>query len=114
MHQHEINAVPGVTMWCTAEHISDFVQATAAKVGARVLPAALLDHVDDVDAHRLREVGEFGRVLFTAHHEHGATAGMVGACCSEEHAARTGQHVPLRHRDELGVSPISPMDEPSA
>ena len=114
MHEHEIHAMPCMAIRSATEHVTDLVQATTTEVGARVVAAALFDHVDDLDAHRAREVGEFGRVFFTAHHEDGTTPGMVGAGSPKKHAPGAGQHVPLRHHSELGVSAIRPMDGPSA
>ena len=114
VHQHKINPVPRMTVRRAAKQVANFVQASPAHVGSRVVPPPLLDDLDDSDAHGTRKVGEFGRVRIATHHEHGTPTDMVRPSGTEQHTARTGQHVPLRHRDELGVLPISPMDEPSA
>ena len=100
-------------VWGGSEEVGGFVQTASAEVRSWILTTALFDHVHNGDSHGGCKVGEFGRVRLATHQQDGSAACVVGSGGTKQHAACTGQHVALRHGDELRASAIIPMATPS-
>ena len=113
VEEDQVHAPPAVTDRRASQQVGHLVQTTASKVGPRVFASALIDDFDDDDAHGRSEVDEFRGVLLAAHQQHGTSSRVIRASGAQQNAASPGQHVTLGHRGGLGVSAISPMDEPS-